>query len=211
MNDSAGSIRQKIKSFQRKYYLNLFLRGFILTLSILGGYFIVASLLEHSLWMSQWMRLLVLVTFFAVAGYCVFRFLMDPLKWWIINKGLSEEDTARLIGRSLPNVKDRLVNLIQLTTTSDRSALGYASVQQKSREFEPMEFSTAIDLGENTRYLKYLLVPLAVFLAIFLINSSILTNSTERLVHFNREYSPAAPFTFTVANQSLAGFYNEDF
>lgn len=211
MEDSAGNIRQKIKSFQRKYYLNLFLRGCILTLSILGGYFIVASLLEHSLWMSQWMRLLVLLTFFAVAGYCLFRFLMDPLKWWIANKGLSEEETARLIGRSIPDVKDRLVNLIQLTTLSDRSALGYASVQQKSREFEPMEFSTVIDLTRNTRYLRYLFLPVILFAVIFFINSSILTSSTDRLVHFNREYSPEAPFNFTIVNKSLAGFYNEDY
>src|SRR5687768_5551941 len=115
MSEGVGRIQKKIKSFQRKYYLNLFIRGTILTFSILIGYFVLASLLEHSLWLSQWMRLLVFLTFFAVAGVCVFKFLNQPLQWWIARRGLNDHDAAKLIGRSIPTVKDRLLNLLQLS------------------------------------------------------------------------------------------------
>jgi hypothetical protein len=211
MGDSVESIHGKIRSFQRKYYLNVFIRGAILTLTILGGYFILASVVEHTLWLSQWMRLLIFIAFFGVAGFCVYRFLMAPLKWWVAHQGLTEEQTAKLIGESIPTVKDRLLNLIQLAGYQSNSSLAAASVQQKAREFEPVSFETVIDLGENRKYLKYLAIPLIVMVAILILNSGIITQSTERIVHFNREYSPQAPFDFKVLNENLHGYYNEDF
>lgn len=80
MSDGTGRIREKIKSFQRKYYLNLSIRGAILILSIVTGYFLVATLLEYNLWLSEWARLLILVSFFAVAGFSVIKFLSQPIR-----------------------------------------------------------------------------------------------------------------------------------
>jgi hypothetical protein len=211
MSDGTGRIHEKIKSFQRKYYLNLFIKGGILSLAIVLGYFVIASVLEHNLWLSQWARLLIFITFFAVAAVCIIKFLNQPLRWWIAKRGLNEEQSARFIGSHLPTVKDRLVNLIQLATAAKASDLTYASVQQKSREFEPLSFDTVVDLRENTKQLKYLAIPVALVLLILLINPAILTKSTERIVHFNRAYAPEAPFTFKIANKELTAFYDENF
>lgn len=211
MSEGTRRIHEKIKSFQRKYYLNLFIKGTILTLSIVIGYFLVASLLEHNLWLSQWARLAILITFFAVAGICIVRFLTQPLRWWIAKRGLNEEQSARIIGKQLPTVRDRLVNLIQLAASGKQSDLTFASVEQKSREFEPISFDRVIDLGENKKHLKYLAIPLGIILLILLVNPNVLTKSTDRIVHFNRAYAPEAPFSFEVTNKDLTAFYNENF
>ena len=211
MGDGVDNIHKKIKSFQRKYYLNIFIRGAILTLSVLIGYFVLASLVEHTLWLSQWMRLLIFIAFFGTAGYCIYKFLMAPLRWWVANQGLNEEQTAKLIGESIPTVRDRLLNLIQLSAAQRNSVLATASVQQKAKEFEPLSFDTVINLRENARYIKFLAIPFIIILAILLVNRGIITDSTDRIVHFTREYSPKAPFDFVIENKSLAGFYNEDF
>jgi hypothetical protein len=211
MSDGVGSIHEKIRSFQKKYYLNIFIRGTILTLSILVGYFLLASLLEHNLWLGQWFRLLIFLTFLGVAGICVFKFLNEPFKWWLAKRGLNDEDAARIIGGSLPSVKDKLVNLIQLSSTGNASGLTYASIQQKTHEFEPLSFESVIDLKQNKRYLKYLVVPVSIVLIILLINQNILFQSTKRIVHFTTEYSPQAPFSFVIKNETLTAFYNENF
>jgi hypothetical protein len=211
MSDGTGRIHEKIKSFQRKYYLNLFIKGAILTLSIIIGYLVIASVLEHNLWLSQWARLLIFITFFAVAVFCILKFLNQPLQWWIAKRGLNEEESARLIGSHMPSVRDRLVNLIQLATSGKQSDLTFASVEQKSREFEPLAFDTVINLRENTKLLRYLAIPVGLVLLILLINPNILTKSTDRIVHFNRAYAPEAPFIFSVTNESLTAFYNENF
>jgi hypothetical protein len=211
MSEGAGHIHEKIRSFQKKYYLNLFIRGMLLTFSILIGYFLLASVLEHNLWLGQWARLLIFFSFFAVAGYCSFRFLNQPFKWWLAKRGLDEQQTAKLIGSAMPSVKDRLLNLIQLAANENNSALTYASVQQKSKEFEPISFDSVIDLRENKKYLKYLAIPVVLIIIILLINQNIIFKSTERIVHFSREYTPEAPFNFLIENKSLNAFYNEDF
>ena len=211
MSDGTGRIHEKIKSFQRKYYLNLSIRGAILILSIVVGYFLIATLLEYNLWLSQWARLLIFVTFFAVAGVSILKFLSQPLQWWLARRGLNEEQSARLIGSKLPTVKDRLLNLIQLSSSPNQTDLTLASVRQKSTEFEPLSFEAVVDLRENKKHLKYLAIPLAIVLLILLINPGVFTKSTDRIVHFNRAYSPEAPFTFTIANETLTAFYNENF
>ena len=211
MSDGTRRIHEKIKSFQRKYYLNLFIKGTILTLSIVIGYLLIASLLEHNLWLSQWARLAIFVAFFGVAGVCIIKFLTQPLQWWIAKRGLNEEQSARIIGSQLPTVKDRLVNLIQLAASGKSSDLTFASLEQKTREFEPISFDTVIDLGENKKHLKYLAVPLTIILLILLINPTVLTKSTDRIVHFNRAYAPEAPFSFEITNKDLTAFYNENF
>lgn len=211
MSDGIGRVHEKIRSFQKKYYLNLFIKGIILTLSILIGYFVLASILEHNLWMGPSMRLMILITFFGIAGLCIIKYLNQPLQWWIAKKGLSEEESAKVIGSSIPTVKDRLLNLIQLSSRTPDSALTFASIRQKTRELEPLTFESVVNYGENKKYLKYLAIPLLLVITILIFNSSIITQSTERFVHFSREYSPLAPFRFIVENERLEAFYNEDF
>lgn len=128
-----------------------------------------------------------------------------------MRRGLSEEESAKFIGSRLPTVRDRLLNLIQLSSSAKPTDLTFASVQQKTREFEPLSFDTVIDFRENRKHLKFLIIPAVTALIILLINPAIFTRSTERIVHFNRAYSPEAPFTFRISNESLTAFYNENF
>lgn len=210
MGNGLERIQKKINSFKRRYYLNLLVRGLILTFSILFFYFLVATLLEYSLWFSPWVRFLILLSFFIIAFYCVFRFLRGPLTFWISRKGMDDEQSARLIGDSLPSIKDRLVNLIQLSVSGD-SGLAVASIRQKTKEFEPVSFESVIHLDQNKKYLKYLAVPVGIILLLMIFNQAIITQSTNRIVNFNQKFSPQAPFEFAIQNQSLTGFFNEDF
>jgi hypothetical protein len=211
MSEGVQQIHEKIRSFQRKYYLNIFIRGVILTLSILIGYFLLASMLEHTLWLSPWLRFAIVLLFVGVAVFSGYRYLNQPFKWWLAKKGLTDEDAARLIGSSLPGINDRLVNLIQLERTIDNSGLAYASIQQKTLEFQPLSFEEVVNLKENRKYLKYLAIPAGIIAIILFINQNVILKSTDRIVHFNREYSPEAPFTFNITNKNLTAFYNEDF
>lgn len=211
MGPGIEQTHEKIKSFKRKYYLNIFLRGAILSLAILFSYFLLAAVVEYMFWLGPWARFVIFFTFLGVAGYCVYRFLKDPLQWWITRKGLDEEQIARIIGSYLPAEKDRLVNLIQLSALESSSALAAASIRQRSQDLAPVQFDHFIDLRQNRKYLRYLFIPVFVILAIVIFNRSILTSGTDRIVHFNRRYSPEVPFQFVVDVKSLQAYYNESF
>jgi len=211
MGDELKHVQQKVSSFRRKYYLNVFLRGSLLSSSILLGYFLLASLLEYAFWLDSSLRFLLLGIFVAAAIFCLYRFLKSPLQFWFTNKGLDNEQSAELIGQQLPQIKDRLVNFFQLSAQADRSELSYASVKQKAVDFEPISFDAIIHFGENKRYLKYLAIPVLIVLVILFVNHKILTQSSVRIINFNQQFSPQAPFTFTITNSSTITFANEDF
>ena len=211
MREGIKSVQENLRSFKRKYYLNLLLRGSLLTLSVILGYFLLVALVEYNLWLSKSFRFFIFTTFFLVAGICVFLFLKDPIRWWLMRQGLGEEDSARIIGDRFPTIKDRLLNLLQLSAVPNRSALVDASIIQKASTFEGIAFDQAIDLSENKKYVKLLLIPVAIIGLVLILNKGILTQSTSRIVQFNQEFSPQAPFQFELQNTDLSAFIHEDF
>jgi hypothetical protein len=211
MRDGQTTIDERLIRFKRKYYFNLTIKGLFLTSAFVLAYFLLASLLEYSLWLSQWARFSLFVAFFFIVFFSVYRFLKTPLAWWLYKKGLGQEESARLIGNYFPGIRDKLVNLIQLSLSRKATPLLSASIHQKSLQLEDIAFEQAVDLGDGRKYAKYLLIPLGVILAILILNRGIFTQSTARIVQFNREFSPQAPFQFTLGNKNLIAFFNEDF
>jgi hypothetical protein len=210
MGVGTSKIEEKINAFTKRYYLNLLLRGVILSVSLLLAYFLLASLIEYNLWLGKSGRLFIFSAFFVVAAYAVLRFLREPLQWIIYKKGLAKEESARLIGSYFPRVSDKLVNLLQLSSQSN-NALAEAGIAQKVISMQDIAFENAIDLKSNRKYLRYLFIPFGVIIVLLIFNSGIFTESTKRIVQFNQEFSPQAPFKFNVQNKSLTAFFNEDF
>lgn len=212
MGEGIKPIYDNLASFRRKYYLNLFIRGSILTLSLILVYFIIAALLEYTLWMSKAARLVVFASFVGLVLFCVYRFLKQPIRWWLYKKGLDQEQSARLVGNHFPTISDRLLNLLQLASLPNSSSpLVQAGIAQKSQAMVGIPFEQAIDLGENRRYLKYFAIPFVLMAVLWVINQDIFTQSTKRIVQFNTEFSPEAPFQFVLPQEKLTAFFNEDF
>jgi hypothetical protein len=212
MDSRLDRVSQNISSFRRKYYLNLFVRGTLLTITLLLAYFLLASLLEYTLWLGKETRLALFTLFFLTAAYCIYRYLRNPILWWLSGKGIGNEESARIIGGHFPAIEDRLVNFLQLASVKQgRSILLEASLQQKAQLFDRFTFDRIVDLSENKRYLKYLAIPFIIFAFIVLVKREVITQSTERIVNFDREYSPQAPFRFYIEDQKLVTFPNEDF
>jgi hypothetical protein len=211
MGEGIKGINEKLNSFTRRYYLNIFLRGIILSVSILLAYFLIVSLIEYNLWLGKAGRFLIFASFIVIVLLSIFKFLREPIAWWIYKRGLEREESARIIGRYFPNVSDKLLNLIQLSSGQNRTALLDAGISQKTLSLQDISFENAIDLRENKKYLKYLIIPFSLILLLMIINLGIFTQSTRRIVQFNQEFSPQAPFNFLVQNKSLTAFVNEDF
>jgi hypothetical protein len=208
--DSVQQIREKLQSFRRKYYTNLLIRGLVLTLAIVLGYVISAALLEHTLWLASGVRLALLLVFLLIWVFCLYAFLSRPLSFWLSRKGLDDEHSARYISTHDSTVSDRLVNLIQLSAQA-ASDLSRASIEQKARALASVSFTRAVDYKENIPYLRLLAVPVIILLFIGIFNSNLLVESTHRIVNFNQQFSPQAPFKFLVAPDTLRAFRNEDF
>jgi hypothetical protein len=73
-----------------------------------------------------------------------------------------------------------------------------------------VRFSDAIRFNENRKRIKYAVYPLAAIAAILLFNPSFFSSSSDRIIHFQKNYT-YAPFSFVLENKSLKAFRNEDF
>jgi hypothetical protein len=211
MDEGLKDIHQKIALFKRRYYLNLFIRGAILFPAIVLAYYLLATVLEFNLWLGSIFRLAIFIVFFIVVGYSFFHFFWKATAWWIYKKGIREDESAKIIGHHFPGISDKLLNLIQLSSDPTSGPLINASIAQKSTELKDVQFEKAVDLKANRKYFRYLLLPVGAVLVLLFVDSTIFTRSTKRIVLFNQEFSPEAPFQFNVVNENLSAFFNEDF
>jgi hypothetical protein len=79
-----------------------------------------------------------------------------------------------------------------------------ASIDQKADNLKLFSFQKAIDFKSNKKYLKYLLIPITIWLIAFLSGyNSVFTGSYDRLVHHQKEFIPPAPFSFHLLNKNL--------
>ena len=68
-----------------------------------------------------------------------------------LTKGLNYNDASRIIGNHFEDVKDSLLNFLQLSTQSKPSELLIASIEQKANNLQPIPFSNAISFSANTK------------------------------------------------------------
>ena len=93
-----------------------------------------------------------------------------------------------------------------------RSELFLASVEQKSAQLQPIPFKSAINFTTNKKYLKYLAIPILIWIFTLISgNNSIFKDSLNRVVHYQKDYEPPAPFTFKVLNQNLSSIESKPF
>jgi predicted nucleic acid-binding Zn-ribbon protein len=213
MSESTLTILQKIRSFRRKYYLNLAIRGVILFLAALLGYYLLANFLEFSLRLPSIARGILLLLFLGLTGFCFHRWVLFPI-WYLMDqkKGLPEEEVARRIGENFPEVKDKLLNILQLYKYMEGgNPLAAAGIHHKSNTVSVYDFESAIDLRENWRFLRFLAIPLLLIVLVFTWNPAVFRDGTQRIVRFDKEFVPEAPFQFIIDPSSLTAFKNEDF
>jgi len=202
---SYKEIERKIRQFIVKYYTNELIKGTILFLSLGFLYLFFTLFLEYFLWLKPTARTFLFWIFILVEVFLLVRFILVPIfKLVGLQNQISFTASSKIIGDHFPEVKDKLLNILQLKENSNQSDLILASIDQKSAELQPIPFVKAIDFKQNSKYLKYVIVPVLVWLIIlFTGNKGMFTESLERVVNYKTAYNPPAPFTFFVVNDKL--------
>ncbi|WP_448636154.1 hypothetical protein [Pedobacter panaciterrae] len=144
-----------------------------------------------------------------------FLIIKPALSYFKLSKNLSIEEAATLIGDHFFNVKDKLLNTLQLQALANQhpnnNQLILAGIDQKIMELRPVPFASAIKLKDNKKHIKYFLIPLSVILLIGIIAPAILREGTSSFVQYNKEILPKAPFDFVMLNKSLMVPQGDDF
>ncbi len=214
MSNNYQILISKLDAFIRKYYKNKLLRGGIYSVGLLLAAFIVFTTLEYFGQFDITGRTILFYTFLAITIYLLVNYVAIPLsKLYKFGKVINHNQAAEIIGNHFDEVKDKLINVLQLEHLAEtrNNNLLLASIDQKSLELKPVPFSNAVNLTENKKHLKYLLIPLLLLIGISIVSPNIFTIGTERLVNHNTYIAPLAPFNMEIGNNSLSVLKNKDF
>ncbi|MEM9051990.1 MAG: DUF4175 family protein [Bacteroidota bacterium] len=216
MADSYQNLIEKLDAFIRRYYLNEMIRGGLYFVGIGLSALLVVAILEYFGRFSGSVRAVLFFGLLAVFLFLLVRNIILPgLKLFRLGSVISHEKASEIIGKHFPEVSDKLLNTLQLHQQASKesadNSLLIASIEQKTIELKPVPFQSAINFADNKKYLKYVLPPLGLALLLLVISPSVLTESTQRIVTYNQDYTPQAPFEFLVMNESLSIPGNEDF
>ncbi|NVJ88482.1 MAG: hypothetical protein HWD82_03475 [Flavobacteriaceae bacterium] len=203
--ESYKKIEQKLHQFSRKYYTNELIKGSILFFSIGALYLFCILFIEYFLWLKPSARTILFILFIAFETFLFLRFIVYPIVKLIgFKEGITFDESSKIIGNHFPEVKDKLLNVLQLKNTAYNSDLILASIEQKSLELQPIPFIKAIDFKENKKYIKFALIPVLVYLiSLFTVTNASLGDSLKRVVDYRTAYEPPAPFSFVLETTNL--------
>ena len=211
--ENTNVIYLKLENFIKKFYTNELLRGTIFFIGLGLLYFIFTLFIEYLLWLKPTARTFLFLAFILVELFLLARFIAFPIfKLFKLQKGIDYKEASTIIGNHFSEVGDRLTNFLQLSEDNNKSELLLASIHQKATNLKPIPFGNAINFDKNKKYLPLAIVPI-LFFAFFYIsgNSTMISQSFNRVVNFKQQFLPPAPFEFMVLNTSLQTEQNKDF
>lgn len=216
MPDNYQILIRKLDEFIRKYYRNQLIRGSLLFLTILFVSYLLFVTLEYFWRFGTVPRSILFYLFVFLNGSAVLIFIADPLlKIRKIRKIISHEQAAMIIGKHFGEIKDKLLNTLQLKKLAESGEenieLLNAGIDQKIIQLRPIPFIRAIDLSKNRKFLKYTLPPFLIFLLLLLIAPSMIMKPSERILYHSKVYVEEMPFHLLILNKSLEAFQQEDF
>lgn len=207
LKDNYSLLIEKLDAFIRKFYINQLLRGSLYTVGAVLGLFILLNVLEYYFYFSTTVRTAMFWTFVAASGAAVYNWVALPLMHYFhLGKVISHEQAAQIIGSHFTNVKDKLLNILQLRQQASNAIyadLITASINQKSDEIKLVPFKAAIDLGKNRKHLRWALPPLMLFLFLLLGAPNIIREGTMRLWNSSKKFEKPAPFKFLLNADTL--------
>ena len=194
------------------------IRGGILSVALILTLFLMVDIFEYFSWNSIFTRAVIFYSFITLTIFVLVFYLIIPaLKFLNIGKSLSEQEAAEIIGTHFPEVKDKLLNTVQLHGLNRKSfskgelELLIAGIGQKAQELKPVPFKRAIDFKKNVRYFKYALPPILILLLIFIVSPAFITEPSKRIVQHNTYFEKPLPYKLAITNKSLEVLQRNDF
>lgn len=216
MQNNYDILIQKLDEFIRKFYKNQLIRGLLYSTGALLSFFLLVSIIEYFAWFPEQGRAILFFAYLASALFILIKWVFIPLgHLYRIGKVISHAQAAEIIGKYFGNVRDKLLNVLQLKTLSSESpssrSLIEASINQKIETLKPVPFKAAVDFRANRKYLKYALIPLSVVVLLLIASPTVIRDPAERLVRFNTYYEKELPYNFKVLNKDLDVVQQEDY
>jgi hypothetical protein len=206
---------QKLDAFIRKYYKNQLIKGGIYAVGLGLSLFLTVTASEYFGRFSTSIRAFLFFGFSAGILFILFRFVLLPLsKLFGLGRVISHEEAAQIVGTHFFEVRDKLLNTLQLrrmAESAEHADMLEAAIEQKTMELRPVSFPSAVNLSENKKYLKWTFIPISVLIVILIAFPGVIEDGTKRVINYEKEFKPEAPFHFQLISSGFSVPENRDF
>lgn len=214
--DSYQILISKLDEFIRKYYKNQLIRGGILFCTTALFFFLIVTVSEYFAHFGIIARTILFYSYLAINFFILIKLVIIPIAHLNkLGKIITHKQVAEILGKFFSNIQDKLLNTLQLQDLNKEQIankdLIEASINQKILELKPIPFVSAIDIKENKKYIKFLIVPLIAILVLLFVAPSIISKSANRLVKHDTFFEEEAPFKFNILNKKLETVQQKDF
>lgn len=200
-------IRGRLHATARRMTLADFLFGCVLTTGVIAGLWLVATLVEAGWRLDVAPRTaLFRIVGLASLGLLAWYLIRPLLKIAGLLRDRGPEATAREIGRRIPRIGDRLVNLLDLSEgrhSDTPQPLLDQAVHMLGTDVESVPFETVADFSRAKRAIRFAAVPVLLLLSLLAAAPGTFMGASARLlapgVHFDRP----APFQLYVTPGSV--------
>lgn len=198
---------EKIERFIRKFYLNRLIQGALIGSVLMIVFFLIFNGIEYFSWLPQKGRLILLVLFICISAFVIATFFAIPIVNLLrFRKKMSDRDAAVLIGKFFPEVNDKLLNTLQLSESlsenTDNELLA-ATIEQRIENLKPINFSDAVNLKENYKYLKIFGLAFVILSVLVIFVPDFTKKPAERIINYSHFYEKPLPFDVTLSSSRL--------
>ena len=202
------SLIEKLDEFIRKYYRNKCIKGGLVSMGLLGTGLLCVSVVEYFGRFSVEVRTVLFYAILISVSILLFSQVVSPLlKLLRLGTVIGYEEASKIIGDHFPDIKDKLLNTLQLQEQSSNTPsddLLIASIERRTEELRPVKFTNAIDLRANLVYLKYASAPIAIIAAVLFWSPSVISEPAERIIQHRSAFEQPAPFRYRVISSPLS-------
>ncbi len=188
----------KIERFIRKFYLNRLIQGVLIGAVLMIALFLIINGIEYFSWLPQKGRLILFLLFVLGTSFvAIFYFIIPIINLIRFRKKMSDEKAAIIIGKFFPEISDKLLNTLQLSNelsqNSDNQLL-IATIEQRTEHLKPVNFSDAVNLKENYKYLRYFGIAFVVLSVALIFIPDFSKKPAQRIINYSQEFEKPLPF-----------------
>ena len=211
---SNSALISKIERFIRKFYLNRLIQGALLGLILMISLFLIINGIEYFSWLPQKGRLILFLLFIlGISFVAIFYFIIPIINLIRFRKKMSDEQAAVIIGKFFPEISDKLLNTLQLShelsQDSDNQLL-IATIEQRTEHLKPINFSDAVNLRENYKYLKIFGLAFVILSVTLIFLPDFSKKPAERIFNYSQEYVKPLPFNVELSAINLEASQGKD-
>ena len=198
---------EKIEGFTRKYYLNRLIQGVLVGAVLWIVFYLLINGLEYFSWFPPQGRFVLFLFLLAGSAFVLVYYFLIPLFNLIrFRKKMSVEQASVMIGKFFPEIKDKLLNTIQLSHQMEENAdnaLLAATIEQRSARLSPIRFSDAVDLRGNLKYLGIFFGLLLLLIALMVFLPSFAVQPTQRIVNYEQHFEKPLPYQVEIEQDDI--------